>query len=279
MPTRYDFTCALAALAAFFAAGETCAEQKPLWEFGMGAGAIGFADYRGADTSHAYPIPVPYFVYRGKFLKAGRDGVRGLLLNREFAELNVSANATPILSNRSDARRGMPDLKPTIELGPSLDLHLWHSADRHLKFDVRLPLRAALTIESSPRAIGWLFSPHLALDVTNVAGHAGWNLGLLAGPLFADSTYHEYFYSVAPQFSTAQRPVYDASAGYAGTEMLAAVSKRFPGYWVGAYARYDTLSGATFAPSPLVQRNSYWSAGIAIAWMVGQSSRLVDSED
>lgn len=278
MPTRYPLRWVLAALGAMSTVREAGAEQKPLWEFGMGLGAIGFADYRGADTAHVYPIPVPYFVYRGKFFKAGHEGLRGLLFNREFAELNISVNATtPVRS--SSARKGMPGLKPTVELGPSLDLHLWHTADRHLKLDFRLPLRAALTIESSPTAIGWVFSPHLALDIADIGGHAGWNFGMLAGPLFADSRYHQYFYSVAPQFGTAQRPAYSATGGYAGSQALAAISKRFPGFWVGAYARHDALAGAVFASSPLVRRNSYWSAGIAIAWMISKSSHLVDSED
>lgn len=254
------------------------AEQKPLWEFGMGVGAIGFSDYRGADTSHVYPIPVPYFVYRGEILKADREGLRGLLFNQEFAELNVSLNATtPVHS--SGARHGMPDLKPTLEAGPSLDLHLWRSSDHRLKFDIRLPLRAALTLESSPRTIGWQFTPRLAFDVTDVGGHNGWDLGLLAGPLFAERRYNEYFYSVAPQFSDAQRPAYRAAGGFSGIEALAALSKRFPGYWVGTYVKYGTLSDAVFAPSPLVTRNTYWSGGIGIAWMISKSSRLVDTED
>jgi hypothetical protein len=57
------------------------------------------------------------------------------------------------------------------------------------------------------------------------------------------------------------------------------LSKRFPRYWVGAFVRYDTLSGASFADSPLVRSNSYWAAGIGIAWMIGKSSRMVDVPD
>ena len=36
------------------------AEEKPLWEFGLGAGAIAFPDYRGSDEGRVYPVPVPY---------------------------------------------------------------------------------------------------------------------------------------------------------------------------------------------------------------------------
>ena len=118
------------------------AEEKPLWEFGLGAGAIAFPDYRGSDEARVYPVPVPYFVYRGPFLKADRDGLRGKLFNREYVELDLSVGATiPVNSSDNAARRGMPDLKPTLELGPSVEVHLWRSADRDVKFDLVMPLR------------------------------------------------------------------------------------------------------------------------------------------
>jgi MipA family protein len=115
--------------------------------------------------------------------------------------------------------------------------------------------------------------------VVDPFGYAGWNAGFLAGPLFADRRYHSYFYTVAPQYATASRPAYQATGGYAGAQALTALSKRFPHYWVGAYVRYDTLSGAAFADSPLVQRNSYWSAGIGIAWIIHTSSQMVEVPD
>jgi outer membrane scaffolding protein for murein synthesis (MipA/OmpV family) len=43
--------------------------------------------------------------------------------------------------------------------------------------------------------------------------------------------------------------------------------------------RVDRLDGAAFEDSPLVQRRTYWSAGIGFAWMIGQSSRLVHVPD
>jgi outer membrane protein len=107
----------------------------------------------------------------------------------------------------------------------------------------------------------------------------GWNLGLLAGPLFADRRYNNYFYSVAPQFATATRPEFQATGGYAGTETLAALSKRFTRFWVGAYVRYDSLADASFLDSPLVQTRRYWTAGFGFAYMIRQSSRMVQAPD
>jgi MipA family protein len=255
------------------------AEPKPLWEAGLGVGGIVFPDYRGSDELRAYPIPLPYIVYRGKLLRADREGVRGRLFDSKWAEFSLSVNGSvPVDSDESGARQGMPDLKPTLELGPSLDVHLWRSADSAIKVDLVLPVRAPITLESSPQSIGWVFAPRFHIDIKNVAG-PGWNLGLGAGPVFADHKYHEYFYSVAPAYATAQRPTHDASGGYSGAHVLASLSKRFPGFWVGAYVRADSLHGAVFDDSPLIRQNYAVSGGLGIAWMIGESERTVDADE
>ncbi len=268
----------LTALTAALAASPACAKEAPLLEFGLGAGAIAFEDYRGSNTTHAYPVPVPYFIYNGKFLKADREGIRGRLFGQDWIEINVSGDATTPVNN-DRARYGMPNLRSTLELGPSVDLHLLHSADSRIKFDLRVPVRAAITVEATPKFIGWTFTPRFALDVADPLGHAGWNAGVLAGPLFAGRRYHDYFYSVAPQYATSSRPAYEATAGYAGTQTIGALSKRFANFWVGVYGRYDTLSGAAFVDSPLVQRKGYWSAGFGFAWMIHRSEQMVEVPD
>jgi MipA family protein len=271
---------ALSVATALLFAGGAHAEDKPLWEAGLGIGALRFPDYRGSDESKIYPVPVPYFVYRGEFLKADRDGVRGQLFDKEYAELSVSVNGTiPVDSEDNAARRDMFDLKPTFELGPSLDLHLWRSADQNLKLDFVMPLRLPVTIEASPKSIGWVFSPRVNLDVRNVAGFEGWDFGIGAGPLYADRKFHDYFYSVDARYVTPDRPAYQADGGYSGTHVLASLSKRYPTYWIGAYVRYDALSGAAFDDSPLVKSKHYLAGGIGIAWMIGQSKIMVKSEE
>jgi len=255
-----------------------CAEQQPLWEFGLGVGALVFNDYRGADTTHAYPVPVPYFVYRGKFLESDRDGLRGKLLHQDRIELNLSVNATTPVRNNS-ARAGMPGLRPTVEIGPSLNAHLWRSADSRAKLDLRLPARSAFTVEAHSHGIGAFFAPHLNLDLAQYAAPGGWKLGLLAGPLFAQRRYDDYFYSVAPPYVTPTRPAYAAPGGHAGTQALVSLIRRFGDHWIGAYLRHDSLEGAAFVESPLVKRDSYFSGGLAYVWMIGASRRLVESED
>jgi outer membrane protein len=254
------------------------ADQKPLWEFGLGAGMFVFNDYRGSNTTHAYPIPVPYFVYRGEIFKSDQEGLRGRLFHLDRVELNLSISGTTPVRNDS-ARHGMPDLRPTLEMGGSLNVHLWRSSDERFKLDLRLPARAALTVEASPRMIGVFVEPHINLDIAQFRGSEGWKLGLLAGPLFADRRYNDYFYTVSPQYATADRPAYEAHGGYAGTQTLVSLTRRFPGHWCGFFVRHDTLGGASFASSPLVKTNSYWSGGFGVIWVIRRSSRNVESDD
>jgi MipA family protein len=245
----------------------------PLWELGLGLGAVAFRDYRGSDTTHAYPVPVPYFIYRGRYLQADRSGLKSKLFHQDRVELNVSLNATtPVRDNAT--RQGMPELRSTVELGPSLEVHVWRSASERVKLDVRLPVRAAFAV-GSPGFIGWFSNPNINVDIADPAGLRGWHLGMLTGPLFAASRYDAYYYSVASQYATPDRPAYQATGGYAGSQLLAAVSKRYPKFWTGAYLRYDDLDGASFESSPLVKSHSYWSAGIGFAWMISHSARLV----
>jgi MipA family protein len=268
----------LVSLAGIFALPQLAiAEEKPLWEAGLGVAGILFPDYRGSDELETYPVPLPYIIYRGDFLKADRDGVRGELFNRKYAELSLSVSGSvPVNSDDNEVREGMPDLKPTLELGPSLDLHLWQSAASDIKVDLVLPLRFPITLESTPHSVGWVVAPRLNVDIDNVGGAVGWEAGLGVGPVFASSKYHEYFYSVPSRFATAQRPEYDADGGYSGMHVLASLSKRFPSYWVGAYVRIDSLHGAAFNESPLVRQNYSFSGGIGIAWMIGKSQRTVE---
>jgi outer membrane scaffolding protein for murein synthesis (MipA/OmpV family) len=259
-------------------AGLSPGGKKPLWELGLGVAGLRLPDYRGSDQSRGYLVPLPYVVYRGTWLKADRDGARALLLETQRVKVDVSvAASTPTRSRDNLAREGMPNLPAVGEIGPNLNYTLAGSVENRWRLDLRLPLRAAITLQRSPRFIGTTFSPHLNLDVGGVAG--GWNLGLLTGPLFADRKYHEHFYSVDAAYATPERPAYQAHGGYAGWQALAATSRRFGNTWVGAFLRYDSLRGAAFEDSPLVRRNSALTMGFGVSWILATSSELVASSD
>ena len=239
-----------------------------------------FNDYRGSTSTHAYPLPVPYVIYRGSFLRSDRDGVHGLLFNHRYLEIELSVNATaPVFSSSSGIRAGMPTLAPTIEMGPALQWHIWRDTSERVRLDLRLPVREAVTLASPPNAIGAIFAPSLNLDYLGSGRAAGWNFAVLAGPLYAQRRYHDYFYAVAEQYATPTRPAYEPGGGYSGSEALLSTSRRFGAYWVGAYMRRDWLAGAAFGNSPLVQTREYWTGGVGFVWMIRASKTMVESDD
>lgn len=273
--------CALLAaiLAGAGLAPSARADSLPQWEVGAGAAVVSLPDYRGANQGRTWLVPFPYLVYRGQFLRADERRVRGLFLETERTEVDVSVSAQPpVDSSDSDARRGMPDLDPLVEIGPSLNLSLHRSADRRTDVELRFPLRAAFATDFSyVDFAGWVFQPNLNVDVRDPFGWAGWKTGFLAGPMFSDRRYNSYYYAVDPAFTTPGRLAYNPGGGYAGTQFIATASRRFPQFWVGAFVRWDTLHHAVFAESPLVKTRQYFAAGIALAWMLGESKIRVEA--
>ena len=271
----------LFALAATLAAPlARAATDQPLWEAGIGVAALSFPAYRGSDQTTRFLMPVPYVSYHGKIFKADRHGLRGQLFDSDRVELTLSAALSPpVTSDDIVARAGMPDLKATTELGPELDLTLWRSDKRMRSLRLELPLRGAFTVERSPRDVGWVFHPKLNLDLTDLPNLPGWNLGLQAGPLFGSRRQNDYTYGVAPAYATVARPAYAAESGYAGAQLLAAVSKRYNRLWFGAFVRYDNLTGASFENSPLLRSRDYFAGGFAVSWILGESSKRVPLDD
>ncbi len=252
--------------------------KRPLWELGVGVGYTLFPDYPGSDQSHNYILPLPYVIYRGEWLRADRNGARALLLSTDYVDLDVSVAATlPASSDDNRARSGMPDLRPTVEVGPNARIGLFRTADRRAQLELHLPLREAVTVEASPRAIGMTFSPSLSLDLNRVAG--GWHANVLGGPLFADRNYNRHFYAVDTAQIAPGRPAYDAPGGYSGWRAQASTSRRIGRAWVGAFLRYENLSGAVFRDSPLVRRNNTVAFGFGVSWVFASSSRLVATDE
>jgi outer membrane protein len=108
---------------------------------------------------------------------------------------------------------------------------------------------------------------------------AGLRIALEAGPVLNNRRYNAHFYSVAASEATAVRPAYTAPGGYAGSQIGVRASKRFARYLVGGFLRYDTLKGAVFQDSSLVRRQSAVTAGIAFAWVFGESSVMVADKE
>ena len=254
------------------------AELRPEWEFGIGATAFTFPDYRGSDESRGYVLPLPYVIYRGDVLRVDRQGVRGVFFESDRVELDFSLSGTPpVDSSKNRAREGMPDLDPTFEIGPRLNVVLARDPNRDWAFSLRLPVRAVIATDLSyAEGTGAVAYPNLTYDARPRFFEGRWRLGLQAGLLYATRRYHRYFYGVDPEFATPERPAYTATGGYSGASLAASLTRRFQKIWVGGFARYESLKGVAFESSPLMRRDYAFTAGIAFAYVFAESNNKVD---
>ncbi|WP_159269554.1 MipA/OmpV family protein [Zhongshania aliphaticivorans] len=246
-------------------------ERLPKWELGAGLATIHLPDYPGADQSQSYTLPFPYIIYRGARIKAGRDGLRGLLFQGSRWDLDISAGGSlPVNSEDNRAREGMDDLDISLELGPSLRLKFLDKPDHKIQF--RLNLRALLAADDFPAMDyeGWLFNPELRWRKHYGERYlAGSTLQLRYG----NSSYHDYFYGVAPQFATATRSAYQAERGYNSVGIRGFIAAKLDRNWrVTASLGYYDLHDAVFNDSPLFRKNSGAYFGLSISRILWRSS-------
>lgn len=248
----------------------------PKWEFGLGAGVLHVPAYRGASGRENIGLPVPYIAYRGDRFKVDEDGMHGELLKNDRLHLDFSIAGSLPVSSGGGARKGMPDLDPIGEFGPSLKFFLGQQGHRHKGWEqqwwLRMPLRAALSAgDPLIGHRGWVFSPYINRVWIKGAAHARWRWNLSAGPIFASRQYHDYFYTVSDRYARPGRPAYAATAGYGGSRVALGLSVNTKKWFVGAFVRYDDLHGAVFDDSPLVESRRYLAVGMGVSRIFMQS--------
>lgn len=264
-------------LSTLFTSSLVQSKTLPLWEIGIGSGALYLPHYRGTDASRGYILPFPYLAYRGEKFNIDESGMHSQLFqsDRVFMEISVSGGV-PVANDSNSPRAGMPALDPIVEVGPSLDIRLWGEQYDPRTVWLRLPLRAV--ISAAFWEIGYqgiAFAPYVEY-VTTSSKNDPWKASLAAGPLYGDQRYHDYFYSVTAANATPQRQAYQASQGYGGSRITLTLQKKINDVWLGTFIRYDSLKNATFSDSPLVTTDDYYAAGFAFTWVFSKSTTLVD---
>lgn len=241
-------------------------EPEKRWELGIGIGGLTTPDYRGSKTNRSYVAPIPYVVYRGPVFRTDREGVRGDFLRTDQLEFTASLAVSFTPDNHKNAlRQGMPELASTLEGGPALNINLTGDSFRE-GFSLTLPVRAVMTVgQGSPEYIGLVSTPAI---IYRHKLKNEWDLHLRAGPMFASGKYHNYYYTVLPEYALPERPAYDAESGYSGFNGALAVTRRHGDFWYAFYSRYANLSGTDFLDSPLVETRHNLTAGFAISWVI-----------
>jgi outer membrane protein len=254
--------------------------EKPLWELGVGFSTLLLPDYRGSDEYRVYPLPYPYFVYRGDVLRIDENEISGRIFKTDRILLDVSIYGyLPVKSSNNTARQGMEDLDPTFEIGPSIKIKLLEGKEDKYRMNLTVPVRAVFSTNfKSVSHEGWVISPRLNFEKDDIIPETGLNLGISAGPMFADRGYHEYVYTVDPAYATIARPAYSAGGGYSGSTISMGLSKAYKQFILSAFVSTDFLQGAVFENSPLVKRSTSFMTGISFTWVFFKSEKMVTTE-
>lgn len=245
--------------------------QGMVWEIGAGVLGLSLPLYPGSTQNAGYVIPYPYLKLESKYLDVNR-GIEGKLFRSSRVRFSVSGDlGVPVDSKDSTVRRGMPDLDLVLQFGPSLDVVFNADKPKKREFRLELPLRLAIATDGySSRNTGWLFEPRLAYEATR-RNRAGWSYEFLAGFRFATEKFHNYYYEVAPQYATPERPQYTAAGGYGGafTELIASWRRKDLIYYT--WLRYQYIGNAVYADSPLVEIDDSFLIGIGLNWIIAES--------
>ena len=251
------------------------ADELPLWELGLGIGALHQPYYIGTKQNRTFAFPVPVPIYRGKVLKSDDEGMRAELLNNDRYKLDLSLDFNlAIDSDDVDLREGMPDVDSRLQIGPSLEINL--AKGEHDQWLLNLPLRASIGIGSDGLdESGFTFAPNLTYFRDFDWGKNQWRAGMAIGPQFGTRDYQNLYYGVDQAFATDTRPAYQADSGYSGSRVLLSLrSNNKDRLWVW-FVRYENISGASFEDSPLVETNDGLSVGFVFSKYLFKSKQTV----
>jgi outer membrane scaffolding protein for murein synthesis (MipA/OmpV family) len=257
------------------AAPATATGELPSWEVGVGGGVIQIPDYRGSGESGVYPYPFVMPIYRGRYLQADEEGIKGILGASNRLRLDVSVYGNVPVSGDNEAREGMDDLDPILEIGPMLRYKAWTSPVQQQSLILDAPLRAALSVGSGLDDVGYAVTPRVAYRRQLDLFDKPWKWSFSGELLWGSRGLHRYYYQVDPVDATAWRPAYAAGAGFGGTRLRTSLYQRDRNRLVSLYAVYDNVNGAVFADSPLVEQQCGLTIGFVVTWFLFQSDELV----
>lgn len=271
MPTILRFIIPASILVALVPA--VAAEPNlPLWEAGIGAAVFNTPAYPGASDRSNRGLVLPFLLYRGKVLRADQQGVGARLLDTDKVEFDIGfAGALPSRSDDVEARRGMPDLGTLVEFGPRVKYKFADLGEAgRLRFE--LPVRAVIEARGGLRRQGWTTEPRFVWERRGDGGR--WTMEAQVGAVFGDRRIHGYFFDVAPQYATADRPAYRAGSGLmlVRTGVFGTVRVN-PDVRAFAFVRLDSYAGNANRESPLFRKDVGASAGVGLAWTLARSSK------
>ena len=250
-------------------ATEALRAGPPLWEIGALALGVSQQAYPGSDAHLRRALALPFFVYRGEWLRADREtlGLRAVKTDRLELDLGV-AGSFGGGDDEIEARRGMRELGTLVELGPRLKLQLGEGPGGG-RWRAELPLRGVFDLNDGGSYRGLAFEPKLLFER---ASASGWRYGTALSLILADRRLADDFYGVGPQDVAPGRTAYTARGWLVTTRLSLSVSRSLGRDWrLFGVARYDTVQGAANEASPLVRKKGGGSLGIGVSYTFARS--------
>ena len=246
-----------------------------LWELNLaGFGRYG-ESYPASEDSQLDVVPLPFPIYRGRVVRVGDETqkpLRARIARWDQVKLDIDFGLNfPVDSEDVDARTDMPDLDLLLEAGPELEFRFGEEMMGGTFF-FYLQARGAVSFDGlSPSGRGFV----LASGFKHLVPFSGrTELLTRVTPEWASSRYMGFFYDVAPEFATANRPEYEADAGYLGTQLSLVLKHQFNDRLeVRSGLRAGFYQGAKNEDSPLFTDDTTSGAYIAFLWKFWESER------
>jgi len=257
-------------------------DLPPLWGLRLVAFGQNFPAYPSSSDQNLTILPLPYPVYRGKFLSFGEDLenlANGQILDTNRVNLSVGLRASfPESSDNLSARADMPDLDFLIEAGPELDITLQGGPDEDRELSLSLQLRAAVSMDGFDATNrGIVFNPELEYLTRNFLDSKT-ELRLRVSSSWGNSRYAGFFYGVDPEFATLDRPSFEAASGYLNTEFLVGLNRQISSRLeFRGSVRLWVNKGAANEASPLYQRDYDHGIRLALFWTAWESKRRTEN--
>ena len=247
---------------------------KALFEWGFLLGHGSIADYPASDEYKYITLPAPYISYRGELLQSDdEDGTRFKLVSTENLNFDLSFGGSfPTDPEKNQARKGMPALDWTLELGPRILYYLHRSRDFG-KVRIGLPLRSSFSTDFQRiKQVGYLFAPTFQVDKYKFPTK-DMTLYFSATINYLNEGLADYFYEIDPVYQTAERAAYDAKGGYLGWESSLATKYEADGKIFLLGLRYTNFHGSENNTSFLHRTDTGWNYFVGFGWVLFESEQ------
>ncbi len=254
-------------------------QAKPGFEFGLAGASVQVAAYPSSSVTSERYFLAPWFIYRSDKVQVKDGGINLIAYESDKltidlglgGSLNADTSETPL-------RDGMPDIDYLLELGPRFDVRLIDKANSHGRNRLNWTTAYRFALSTDFKRLDYR-GPVLNTELSfRRSGLADNKLSLQAsiGSTWVGNQLMDYFFSVAPEFETANRPRYNANGGFLGFDLSAGLQyKPVPTVNTFLGIGVTSLSGSKNDDSPLFEEDINTRIIIGVSWKVYQSKRTV----